>query len=174
VIEISAADQGSITGTIMNCWQEALEDVGPAGMDQGKGGQYYPFVTRDKNRNPLDGAATYRLHVPPRPPPGERRWHRRTRSPSTVIVTCADGYRVAFAMAELDPGFTERVCISCRAADLRAFGSSGGPSHPRRHSPRAPHPRAPAQRPSRRLTSESPKGPADSRCSRWSSPRGRR
>jgi len=24
----------------MNCWQEALEDVGPAGVDQGKGGRY--------------------------------------------------------------------------------------------------------------------------------------
>lgn len=48
---------------------------------------------------------------------------RRTRSPSTVIVTCADGYRVAFARVELDPGCTERVCISCRAADLRAFDS---------------------------------------------------
>ena len=31
-------------------------------------GQYYLFVTRDKDGNPLDGAATYRLHVPPKPP----------------------------------------------------------------------------------------------------------
>jgi hypothetical protein len=38
VLEIPPADEGSITGTIMNCWQEALEDVGPAGMDKGKGG----------------------------------------------------------------------------------------------------------------------------------------
>jgi hypothetical protein len=40
VLEIPPADDGSITGTIMNCWQEALEDVGPAGMDKGKGGKY--------------------------------------------------------------------------------------------------------------------------------------
>ena len=40
VLEIPPADEGSITGTIMNCWQEALEDVGPAGMDKGKGGKY--------------------------------------------------------------------------------------------------------------------------------------
>jgi hypothetical protein len=40
VIEIPPADDGSITGTIMNCWQEALEDVGPAGLDKGKGGKY--------------------------------------------------------------------------------------------------------------------------------------
>ena len=44
VIEIPAADEGSITGTIMNCWQEAREDVGPAGMDKGKGGKYYLSV----------------------------------------------------------------------------------------------------------------------------------
>jgi hypothetical protein len=31
-------------------------------------GQSYLFVSRDKDGNPLDGAATYRLHVPPNPP----------------------------------------------------------------------------------------------------------
>ena len=31
-------------------------------------GQYYLFVTRDKDGHPLDGAAIYRLHVPPKPP----------------------------------------------------------------------------------------------------------
>jgi hypothetical protein len=40
VIEIPPADEGSITGTIMDCWQVALEDVGPAGVDKGKGGKY--------------------------------------------------------------------------------------------------------------------------------------
>ncbi len=40
VIEIPLADDGSITGTIMDCWQMALEDVGPAGADKGKGGKY--------------------------------------------------------------------------------------------------------------------------------------
>ena len=40
MLEIPPADEGSITGTIMNCWQEALEDVGPAGVDKGKGGKY--------------------------------------------------------------------------------------------------------------------------------------
>ena len=41
VIEIPAAgDEGSITGTIMDVWQAALEDVGPAGVDKGKGGKY--------------------------------------------------------------------------------------------------------------------------------------
>ena len=40
VIEIPAADQGSITGSIMDCWQTPLEDVGPAGADKGRGGKY--------------------------------------------------------------------------------------------------------------------------------------
>ena len=40
VIEIPPADGGSITGSIMDCWQTPLEDVGPAGVDKGKGGKY--------------------------------------------------------------------------------------------------------------------------------------
>src|SRR5215831_1293725 len=40
VIEIPPADGGSINGTIMNVWQTPLEDVGPAGVDKGKGGKY--------------------------------------------------------------------------------------------------------------------------------------
>src|SRR5678815_4577577 len=40
VLEIPPADGGSITGTIMDAWQMALEDVGPAGVDKGKGGKY--------------------------------------------------------------------------------------------------------------------------------------
>ncbi|WKG02564.1 DUF1254 domain-containing protein [Mycolicibacterium sp. HK-90] len=40
VLEIPAAEGGSITGSVDNGWQEALEDVGPAGVDQGKGAKY--------------------------------------------------------------------------------------------------------------------------------------
>jgi hypothetical protein len=40
VLEIPPADDGSITGTIMDVWQSALEDVGPAGADKGRGGKY--------------------------------------------------------------------------------------------------------------------------------------
>jgi hypothetical protein len=40
VLEIPPADEGgSITGSVMDCWQAALEDVGPAGVDKGKGGK---------------------------------------------------------------------------------------------------------------------------------------
>ena len=40
VIEIPPADDGSITGTIMDAWQAALDDVGPTGTDRGRGGRY--------------------------------------------------------------------------------------------------------------------------------------
>src|SRR5678809_1713803 len=40
VLEIPPADDGSITGTVMDAWQCALEDVGPAGVDKGEGGRY--------------------------------------------------------------------------------------------------------------------------------------
>ena len=40
VLEIPPADEGTIVGTVMDCWQIALEDVGPAGVDKGKGGKY--------------------------------------------------------------------------------------------------------------------------------------
>jgi hypothetical protein len=50
VLEIPAAKDGSITGTIMDCWQAALEDVGPAGADSGNGARYLilpPSYTAD-------------------------------------------------------------------------------------------------------------------------------
>jgi hypothetical protein len=40
VVEIPPADDGVINGSIMDCWQTAIEDVGPAGVDKGKGGKY--------------------------------------------------------------------------------------------------------------------------------------
>ena len=40
VLEIPAADDGVINGTVMDAWQVPLEDVGPAGVDKGKGGKY--------------------------------------------------------------------------------------------------------------------------------------
>jgi hypothetical protein len=40
VLEIPPTDEGSITGSIDDGWQTALEDVGPAGVDKGAGGKY--------------------------------------------------------------------------------------------------------------------------------------
>jgi hypothetical protein len=41
VLEIPpAGEDGSITDSVDDAWQAALEDVGPAGVDQGKGGKY--------------------------------------------------------------------------------------------------------------------------------------
>jgi hypothetical protein len=40
VLEIPPADEGFFSGSIMNYWHAAIEDVGPDGMDRGKGGKY--------------------------------------------------------------------------------------------------------------------------------------
>jgi hypothetical protein len=52
VLEIPPATGGSITGTIMDAWQSALEDVGPAGVDQGKGGKYLILPPDYKGKPP--------------------------------------------------------------------------------------------------------------------------
>ncbi|MEJ1963514.1 MAG: DUF1254 domain-containing protein [Gammaproteobacteria bacterium] len=52
VLEIPPADDGSITGTIMDGWQMALEDVGPAGVDKGKGGRYLILPPKYKDKVP--------------------------------------------------------------------------------------------------------------------------
>ncbi len=52
VLEIPPADDGSITGTVMDVWQCALEDVGPAGVDKGQGGKYLILPPGHKDRVP--------------------------------------------------------------------------------------------------------------------------
>ena len=52
VLEIPPADDGSITGSIDDAWQTALEDVGPAGVDKGKGGKYLILPPGHKENTP--------------------------------------------------------------------------------------------------------------------------
>ena len=40
VLEIPRADEGSILGSLDDCWQTVIEDVGLAGVDKEKGGKY--------------------------------------------------------------------------------------------------------------------------------------
>jgi len=40
VLEIPPADNGVFNGSVMTYWQNAIEDVGPGGVDKGKGGKY--------------------------------------------------------------------------------------------------------------------------------------
>jgi len=40
VLEIPPADNGTMVGSVMDCWQAAIEDVGLAGVDKGSGGKY--------------------------------------------------------------------------------------------------------------------------------------
>jgi len=48
------ADGGSITGSVDDAWQTALEDVGPAGVDKGKGGKYLILPPGFKGKAPDD------------------------------------------------------------------------------------------------------------------------
>jgi hypothetical protein len=52
VIDIPPAGDGVINGTIMESWQTPLEDVGPAGVDKGKGGKYLILPPDQKNKAP--------------------------------------------------------------------------------------------------------------------------
>ena len=40
VLEIPPAGTGTIVGSVDDCWQTAIADVGPAGADKGEGGKY--------------------------------------------------------------------------------------------------------------------------------------
>ncbi len=52
VLEIPPAQGGAIVGTVMDCWQTPLEDVGPAGVDKGKGGKYLVLPPGYKQKVP--------------------------------------------------------------------------------------------------------------------------
>jgi hypothetical protein len=52
VLEVPPAVGGSITGSIDDCWQTAIADVGPAGTDQGKGGKYLLLPPGYKDKDP--------------------------------------------------------------------------------------------------------------------------
>ena len=53
VLEIPAASaDGSITGSVDDAWQTAVEDVGPAGVDKGKGGKYLILPPGYKDKVP--------------------------------------------------------------------------------------------------------------------------
>jgi hypothetical protein len=55
-----AGADGSLTGSVDDCWQTAIEDVGPAGVDKGKGGRYLIVPPGYKGHVP-EG------HIPMRP-----------------------------------------------------------------------------------------------------------
>jgi hypothetical protein len=52
LLEIPPAGEGSITGSVDDAWQTALEDVGPAGVDKGKGGKYLILPPGFKDKVP--------------------------------------------------------------------------------------------------------------------------
>jgi len=54
VIEVPPAESGSIAGNIVTVWQMPLEDAGPAGADEGRGGKFL-ILPPDYKDAPPDG-----------------------------------------------------------------------------------------------------------------------
>ena len=52
VLEIPPADGGIIVGSVDDCWQTAIDDVGPAGVDKGNGGKYLILPPDHKEKVP--------------------------------------------------------------------------------------------------------------------------
>ena len=67
VLEIPPADKGVIVGSIDDCWQTAIEDVGPSGVDKGKGGKYVILPPDYKGKSPAGyfpmPASTYQSYA---------------------------------------------------------------------------------------------------------------
>jgi len=95
VLEIPPADgEGSITGSVDDGWQTAIEDVGPAGVDKGKGGKYLILPPGYKEKVP-DGyiplpSSTFRLR-PPALQSQERQRRRRPRTSEAARLDRAGG-----------------------------------------------------------------------------------
>ncbi len=53
VLEIPPAGEGVIVGSIDDAWQTAIEDVGPAGADKGRGGKY--LILPPGHKDPVPG-----------------------------------------------------------------------------------------------------------------------
>ncbi len=66
VLEIPPAGENeSITGSVDDGWQTAIEDVGPAGVDKGKGGKYLILPPDYKDKVP-DGLRSRDTRADPR------------------------------------------------------------------------------------------------------------
>ncbi|MBV8865942.1 MAG: DUF1254 domain-containing protein, partial [Acidobacteriaceae bacterium] len=52
VLEIPSAVDGTLVGSIDDVWQTAIQDVGPAGLDKGKGGKYLILPPDFKGKTP--------------------------------------------------------------------------------------------------------------------------
>jgi hypothetical protein len=60
VLEIPPAEGGAINGSVMNYWQAAIEDVGPAGADGGRGAKYL-LLPPDHTGDVPDGYVPLRM-----------------------------------------------------------------------------------------------------------------
>jgi len=129
VLEIPpAGDEGSITGSIDDCWQTAIEDIGPSGADKGSGGKYLILPPDYKDKIP-DGylpmpSSTYQGYV-------LARSILRSGSDADIAKAVAYGKRinlypfthVANPPASKYVDVVDHVFDSCIAYDLRFYQS---------------------------------------------------
>ena len=93
VLEIPPADDGSITGSIDDAWQCAIADVGPAGIDAGKGGKY--LILPPDYHGPCP-TATSRMPSPTYCGYALLRSNLKSGSDSDIAAAVAYGKRVKF------------------------------------------------------------------------------
>ena len=129
VLEIPpAGDDGSITGSVDDLWQTAIEDVGPAGVDKGKGGKYL-ILPPDYKDSPPAGyiampSATYSGYA-------VLRSNIRSGSDADVAKAVAYGKRIKFypfkqAAQQPETTFVDAIDVvydSTIPYDLRFFES---------------------------------------------------
>ena len=129
VLEIPpAGDEGSITGSIDDCWQTAIEDIGPSGADKGSGGKYLILPPDYKDKIP-DGylpmpSSTYQGYV-------LARSILRSGSDADIAKAVAYGKRVnlyPFSHVANPPAskyvdVVDHVFDSCITYDLRFYQS---------------------------------------------------
>lgn len=114
VLEIPPAEGGSITGSIDDAWQNALEDVGPAGADKGAGGKYLILPPDHDGKVPqgyavlrsmtFQGFALLRSNI-------------RSRSDADVTEAVAYARRIGFYTLGAEPAETRFVDLSGKLFD---------------------------------------------------------
>ena len=109
VLEIPSAEADAvIVGTVDNAWQNALEDVGPAGADKGKGGKYLITPPGYKDKAP-DGyivlpSDTFQGFV-------VLRSNFKSRSPADIAAAVAYGKRIKLYPLGASPDTTVYVDV---------------------------------------------------------------
>jgi hypothetical protein len=108
VLEVPpAGDERALNGSIMNYWQVAIEDIGPAGVDEGRGGKCV-ILPPDYDAEPPEGYIQLRWDTyqgyglirsnPPRRQRRRDRPSRRLRPQDQVVSAFAGGQPARYGL----------------------------------------------------------------------------